>query len=271
MPELPEVEVTRRGLTPHVQGRKILRAVVRHAGLRWGVAADLPRRVAGQTVRRLARRGKYLLLECDAGALLLHLGMSGSLRVLPAAQPAGKHDHFDLLLDDGHVVRLTDPRRFGAVLWVTGDPAAHPLLAGLGPEPFSAAFDAGWLLEHSRGRSVAVKQALMDSRLVAGIGNIYASEALFRAGIDPRTPAGRIGPARYRRLAEAVREVLREAIQAGGSSLRNFVNSAGEAGHFQIRWQVYGRAGEPCPRCGRPIRSLRQGQRATFYCPRCQR
>lgn len=270
MPELPEVETTRRGLALHLVGQRIARAIVRNPGLRWEIAPGLSRRLEGQSIRALSRRGKYLLIECTAGCLILHLGMSGSLRLLPAATPAERHDHFDLVLENGWCMRLRDPRRFGAVLWTAGEPLHHPLLAGLGVEPLTRAFNARWLYQHTRGRTAAIKQVLMDGRGVAGIGNIYANEALFRAGIHPRTAAGDLGLARLAKLVQAVKTTLRLAIRAGGSSLRDFVGTTGEPGRFQQRYRVYGRTGQPCRRCGTPVRQLRLGQRATFYCPHCQ-
>jgi formamidopyrimidine-DNA glycosylase len=271
MPELPEVETTRRGVEPWLLNQRIREAVLRHRGMRWPVRADLSRLLAGHRIRRVDRRSKYLLLDCEAGWLILHLGMSGSLRIVPAQQAPGKHDHFDLVLDSGHALRLTDPRRFGAVLWQAGEPALHKLLRGLGPEPFDAAFDADWLYRRTRGRSAAIKNVLMDSRMVCGVGNIYANEALFRAAIRPARAAGRISRARCAGLVEAVRATLREAIEAGGSSLRDFVHADGSLGYFQQRYFVYGREGEPCRRCTAPIKALRIGQRSAFYCPRCQR
>jgi formamidopyrimidine-DNA glycosylase len=269
VPELPEVEVTRRGLAPRISGRTISGVVVREPRMRWPSPRGL-QRLAGQRVRTVSRRGKYLLLDCGAGHLILHLGMSGSLRVLPRGTPALKHDHFDLLLGD-RVLRLRDPRRFGAVLWTAADPQAHPLLAHLGVEPLSRGFDAGRLHALSRGARVNVKQFLMDGRRVVGVGNIYASESLFRAGISPRRAAGRLSRADCAALAREVKQTLREAIRAGGSSLRDFVGSDGAAGYFQQTYWVYDRAGQPCRRCGATVRRIVQGQRATFYCPGCQR
>jgi formamidopyrimidine-DNA glycosylase len=269
MPELPEVETTRRGIEPHLVGRILAGVVVRHRGLRWPVPRNLAAALRGQRVRSVTRRGKYLLIECERGVLILHLGMSGSLRVLPAGEPPGPYDHFDLLFDD-KVLRLRDPRRFGAVLWSRGAPNAHPLLAGLGVEPLSGAFDGDALHRAARSRRAAIKQVLMDSRVVAGVGNIYANESLFRAGIHPATPAGKLSRERCARLAAAVRETLLDAIAAGGSTLRDFVNPEGAAGYFQVRYFVYDREGEPCRTCGRPIKRIVQGQRSTFYCPRCQ-
>jgi formamidopyrimidine-DNA glycosylase len=270
MPELPEVETTRRGLEPHLVGRRVMGVAVRNPNLRWPVAPEISARLPGRLVRGVARRGKYLLVDCSGGWLILHLGMSGSLRILPAASPPGKHDHFDLTLDDGTLLRLRDPRRFGAVLWTETDALRHPLLARLGIEPLSPEFGGDWLYRQTRARSAAIKQVLMDGQVVAGVGNIYANEALFRAGIRPQTPARRIGRKRCGVLADAVRETLRLAIAAGGSTLRDFAGSDGAPGYFQQQYCVYGRAGQPCPQCGGPVAEVRQGQRSTCYCPGCQ-
>ncbi len=347
MPELPEVETTRRGLAPLLVGQRSRAAVVRNRALRQPVPRALPRLLAGATVSGVARRGKYLLITCggsdvsrEAGAplragmrpgesaqaadsavpgtrsttgrgsdvsreaaapleagirpgesapaadrempdtrtrtgrggtLILHLGMSGRLWVVDDATPPGPHDHFDLVLENGTVVRLRDPRRFGLVLWREGTALDHALLAGIGPEPLGPEFDGATLYRATRGRSAAIKLVLMDSRTVAGIGNIYANEALFRAGINPRNPARRVGRARCERLVKAVKQTLALAIDAGGSSLRDYVGSDGMAGNFQSQFMVYDRAGCPCPRCGAAIREIRQGQRSTFYCPKCQK
>lgn len=276
MPELPEVETTRRGLAPVVEQRRILRAVVRHRGLRQPVPRGLEQRLAGARVDALSRRGKYLLFSCEPvnherGTLLVHLGMSGRLWLVDARAAPEKHDHFDLVIDNGRVIRLRDPRRFGLVLWLKGDPLAHPLLRDIGPEPLTADFGGAVLHRATRPRSAAIKPVIMDGHVVAGVGNIYANEALFRAGIDPRTPAKRVSRARCDALVREIRAVLGEAIDAGGSSLRDYVGSDGMAGHFQNRFFVYGRSGEPCMRCGTAIRELRQGQRATCWCPRCQK
>jgi formamidopyrimidine-DNA glycosylase len=271
MPELPEVETTRRGLEPHLLGRRVTKIIVRNPNLRWPVSPELAVRLPGRLIRAVSRRGKYLLVDCSGGWVIIHLGMSGSLRVLPAATAAGKHDHLDLCLDDGQLVRLRDPRRFGAVLWAESDALRHPLLAGLGVEPLSSAFHGEGLYRQTRARRAAIKQVLMDGRTVAGVGNIYANEALFRAGIRPQTPAHRIGRKRCGKLALAVQETLRLAIAAGGSTLRDFVGSDGAPGYFQQQYWVYGRHGLPCRRCGSPILELRQGQRSSCYCPSCQR
>lgn len=270
MPELPEVETVRRGLAPHLCGRRLLGAVVREARLRWPVPADLGTRLAGRHIEGLARRGKYLLLTLDRGHLILHLGMSGNLRLVAAGTPAARHDHVDLPLDDGQTLRYHDPRRFGAVLW-SDDPGRHPLLAGLGIEPFDDAFDGGWLHAASRGVRAPVKNWLMDAHVVVGIGNIYANEALFHAGIHPLAQAGRLTGPRCRRLAVAIRDTLARAIEAGGSTLRDFVDGHGRPGYFQQTYYVYGRAGQPCRQCGGTLRLTRLGGRATSYCPACQR
>jgi formamidopyrimidine-DNA glycosylase len=271
MPELPEVETTRRGLKPHLEGQRIKTAVVRNRALRLPVPRNLPQLVAATTVRHVGRRGKYLLIDCGRGTLIVHLGMSGRLWLVDAATRPERHDHFDLVMASGAVVRLRDPRRFGLVLWHPGDALSHPLLKDIGPEPLGDEFDGAWLYRATRNRSVAIKQALMDSHLVAGVGNIYANEALFRAGINPKTPAQRIGLARYQLLAAKIRETLKLAIGAGGSSLRDYVGSDGQAGHFQNNFLVYGRAEHPCLSCDTPVRAFVQAQRATYYCPRCQR
>ncbi len=270
MPELPEVETVLRGLQPHLQGRRLQGAVVREGRLRWPVPADLDTRLKGRTIRALRRRGKYLLLELDLGGLILHLGMSGSLRILTRPETPGPHDHVDLLLEGGRCLRLHDPRRFGAIL-LSDAPDHHPLIAHLGDEPLADEFDGTRLYALTRGRQVAIKQLLMDARLIVGVGNIYANEALFHAGIDPRLPAGRLSRPRCGRLAAAIRETLLRAIAAGGSSLRDFVDSRGKPGYFQQTYSVYGRAGEPCRRCGTSIRSFRQGGRSSYVCPICQR
>ena len=272
MPELPEVETTRRGIAPGLEGRRVVGLRVGEPRLRWPVpVARLRRELVGTRVERVERRAKYLLLRTAVGTALLHLGMSGSLRLLPATTPPGVHDHVDLLLDDGSCLRLRDPRRFGALLWTRRDPLQHPLLRELGPEPFDPRFDGAYLHALARGRRAAVKPFLMDGHVVVGVGNIYASEALFRAGIDPRRAAGRVAAARYALLADAVRAVLAEAIEAGGTTLRDYTGGHGEAGWFRIRLAVYGRAGEACPACGAEVRVLTLGQRSSFYCGRCQR
>ncbi|MCK9201546.1 MAG: bifunctional DNA-formamidopyrimidine glycosylase/DNA-(apurinic or apyrimidinic site) lyase [Gallionella sp.] len=271
MPELPEVETTRRGLEPHLVGATVAEVVVRNPKLRWPIPADLPQLLRGRTIVTLHRRAKYLLVEFEHGTLILHLGMSGSLRILPAKMPPEKHDHFDLVLSSGMLMRLRDPRRFGAVLWHEGAPAQHPLLAALGPEPLDSDFDAAHLYRATRDRSISIKQCIMDNHVVVGVGNIYANEALFRAGIKPQLAAGKLSRERCVRLVEEIRTTLQEAIAQGGSTLRDFVNSDGKPGYFQQHYWVYGRAGESCRRCGTPIKQIKQGQRSSFFCPHCQR
>ena len=270
MPELPEVETTRKGILPHVRDRDIARVTVRQPALRWPVSAGLGSTLPGQRFLTVARRGKYLLLGTGHGTLLIHLGMSGSLRVLPAPTPAGKHDHVDIEFSDQTLLRFTDPRRFGCLLWVTGDTMSHPLLRQLGPEPLEDGFDGDYLWRLSRGRRAPVKAFIMDSRVVVGVGNIYANEALFLAGILPGRQAGRIARARYAGLADAIGTVLRRAIAAGGTTLRDFTNSSGDPGYFKQSLNVYGRAGLQCNRCRSELREIRQGGRSTVFCPRCQ-
>src|SRR5512133_2461174 len=254
MPELPEIETIRSGIALHVIGATVTRAVVREARLRVPVPPQLSKMLAGARIEAVERRAKYLLLRCSTGTLLVHLGMSGSLRVLPSETLPQRHDHVDILLDNQQLLRLRDPRRFGVLLFTTGDPLDHPALAELGPEPLSDAFSGELLFARSRKRSLAIKSFLMDQRIVVGVGNIYASEALFRAGIAPQLPAGAISHARYERLAAAVRAVLNEAIIAGGTTLRDFQNAEGKPGYFAIQLQVYGREGEGCVVCGKKIR-----------------
>lgn len=269
MPELPEVEVTRRGIEKRVAGQRLDRAVLRAPSLRYPLPSGLAGRLAGRRLEAVKRRGKYLLLDFGDGHLLIHLGMSGSLRFVAPDTPPGKHDHADFIFG-ATVLRLTDPRRFGALLWLEGDPLAHPLLADLGIEPLSRNFTPQWLQRALAGKRIAIKPALMDGRRVVGIGNIYASESLFAAGIDPRRAASSISLTRLARLVPAIKATLRAAIRAGGSTLRDFCGPDG-MGDFQVRHQVYDRAGEPCLQCGSTIRQIRQGQRSTYYCPRCQR
>jgi formamidopyrimidine-DNA glycosylase len=272
VPELPEVETVRRGVTPHVVGRAIRQVVVREPRLRWPVEVDLAARSRGQRIVATDRRGKYLLLLLDSGdRLLIHLGMSGRLYVLDRGHPLLKHDHVDIELDDDRLLRFHDPRRFGAVLlWERGN-VPHPLLAGMGPEPFSDDFDGDYLHRLARGRRAPVKSFVMDGRVVVGAGNIYAAEALFRAGLRPTRPAGRLTKPEAARLAESIRDVLAAAIEQGGTTLRDFAGANGEAGYFQQDLYVYGRDGEPCRRCGTEIKGLRLGNRASCYCPHCQR
>ncbi|HAF43612.1 MAG TPA: DNA-formamidopyrimidine glycosylase [Gallionellaceae bacterium] len=271
MPELPEVETTLRGLAPHLTGQQVGDVIIRNPRLRWPIPADLPELLRGHTIRRMWRRAKYLLVEFDHGTLILHLGMSGSLRILTGSAPALPHEHFDLLLQNGTLMRLRDPRRFGAVLWHEGDIAAHPQLASLGPEPLEKEFTGDYLYAATRKRKAAIKLLIMDNHMVVGVGNIYANEALFRAGIKPQLAAGKLSRERCTLLCKTTREVLRAAIKKGGSSLRDYVDSDGKQGYFQQEYFVYGKAGEPCRRCGTTVKQIRQGQRASFYCPHCQR
>lgn len=272
MPELPEVETTRRGLAPLVQGREIEAVWIRQRQLRWPLARKLDA-IQGWTIRRMERRAKWLLWRFDQGSLLWHLGMSGSFRAWP--QPpaqAGPHDHIDIAIRAGHLIRYTDPRRFGAVLWQPGaDPLVHPRLARLGPEPLEDGFDGNWLWRVSRGRRASVKQFIMDAHVVVGVGNIYAAEALFVAGIHPKRAAGAISQRRYNRLADAIRDTLIRAIEVGGTSLRDFTVGDGTPGYFGQKLQVYGKAGQPCPKCHRPLKTATIGQRATVWCGHCQR
>ena len=277
MPELPEVEVTRRGVAPHIEGRAVRAVVLRRDGLRWPFPAALGEQLSGQTIGLTGRRGKYLLIHFQHGTLIIHLGMSGHLRVLPPGTEALKHDHFDLVvsgIDGEQVLRLTDPRRFGAVLWhdlADGPLDTHALLRGLGVEPLEGAFTGQLLFEKTRNRGTNIKQVLLAGDIVVGVGNIYCSESLFRAGINPKTPARRIGLARYEKLAQAIRDVLAEAIIQGGSTLRDFLHVNGQSGYFQQTYFTYNRTGQPCRVCGAPIRQIVQGQRSTFYCVNCQK
>lgn len=278
MPELPEVEVTRRGVAPHIEGRAVRAVLLRRDGLRWPFPPALGEQLSGQTIGLTGRRGKYLLIHFRHGTLIIHLGMSGHLRVLPTGTEAQKHDHFDLVVEDAdggsQVLRMTDPRRFGAVLWhdeADGPLDGHALLRGLGTEPLEGGFTGRLLFEKTRNKGTNIKQVLMAGDIVVGVGNIYCSESLFRAGINPKTPARRIGLARYEKLAQSIRDVLAEAIVQGGSTLRDFIGVNGQSGYFQQTYFTYNRAGKPCRVCGAPIRQIVQGQRSTFYCVNCQK
>jgi formamidopyrimidine-DNA glycosylase len=277
MPELPEVEVTRRGVAPHIEGRVVEQVVLRREGLRWPFPPNLGALLAGHRILATGRRGKYLLIEFEHGTLIVHLGMSGHLRVLPPGIEPRKHDHFDLVVngpEGKQVLRLHDPRRFGAVLWHgkdEGELEQHLLLRGLGVEPLGEAFSGDLLWRETRKRSAPIKQVLLAGDIVVGVGNIYACESLFRAAINPKTPASRISRARYDRLAEAIKDILAAAIVQGGSTLRDFIAVNGQSGYFQQTYFVYDRAGVPCRNCGSPVRQIKQGQRSTFYCVQCQR
>jgi formamidopyrimidine-DNA glycosylase len=270
MPELPEVETTRAGLAPHLEGRRIAKVTLRRPDLRWPIPPEVAERLPGERIDAVRRRAKYLLLDTAAGSALLHLGMSGSLRVLPGTTPVTVHDHVDIAMEGGRVLRFNDPRRFGCLLWQPlGE--THELLRALGPEPLSDDFDAEHLFLRSRGRSAPVKAFLMDQRIVVGVGNIYAAEALFEAGISPLRAAGRVSRERYVVLADAVKRILAHAIARGGTTLRDFISPDGAPGYFEQELSAYGRGGAPCPRCGRVLKQASIGQRATVWCGHCQR
>lgn len=271
MPELPEVETTLRGIAPHIEGQIINGVEIRESRLRWPIPENLGSLISGRRIGRPERRAKYLLLPIDgAGTLIIHLGMSGSLRIVDQSLAPRKHDHVDLRLSNGSSLRYHDPRRFGCLL-LTDTPASHALIKDLGPEPLASTFNGAYLHGLSRGRKTAIKTFVMDGHVVVGVGNIYASESLFRAGISPLRLAGEVSLQRYEKLAIAIREVLEAAIQQGGTTLRDFVNPEGKPGYFRQTLKVYERAGEPCRNCETPIRMFRQGQRATYWCPKCQR
>lgn len=269
MPELPEVETSRRGIAPYIEGQRIDRVVVRDRRLRWPVARDLEDRLAGATIESVGRRAKYLLLNTNHGSAIIHLGMSGSVFIVERDTPAALHEHFDLELGSGQALRFRDPRRFGSLHW-SDDPMKHRLIRDLGPEPLGEAFDGEWLWNRSRGRRVAVKQFIMNAANVVGVGNIYASESLFLAGINPKRAAGRVSRPRYDRLAATIRQVLQKAIKAGGTTLRDFYGGDGEPGYFRHELAVYDREGDPCITCKTPVTAIVQGQRRTYYCKRCQ-
>ncbi len=271
MPELPEVETIRCGLAPLIVGQQIERVVVRTPSLRWPIPSKLSRVLRGQAVLAIERRAKYLVFRLPNGNVIMHLGMSGQLRLRRGYEPPGRHDHVDIFFKNGNCLRFRDPRRFGSILWSPTDPLAHPLIVKSGPEPLSTALHGLYLYGRSRGRRVSVKQFIMDQRVVSGIGNIYANEALFAARIHPVTPAGRLSLRRYQHLVAAIKKTLRKAIAAGGTTTRDFHDESGQAGYFQLKLQVYGRGNKPCFVCGATVRQIRNGQRSTFYCPRCQR
>jgi formamidopyrimidine-DNA glycosylase len=270
MPELPEVETTRRGLEPRLIGKTLRAAKVRDGRLRWPVPRNINAQLAGKKLVSIKRRGKYLLFDFGNIFQIVHLGMSGSLRFVQKDAPPAVHDHVDWVFSGNEILRLRDPRRFGAIL-LTHDPVTHPLLAHLGPEPLTPDFDGDYLRSLSRGRKTSIKNLIMDSRVVVGVGNIYASESLFRAGIRPGRAAGRLTKAECERLAVAIKVTLQNAVNAGGSSLRDYVSTDGELGYFQLHTKVYDRQGLPCKVCGTPIKKLKTGQRSTFYCPACQK
>lgn len=269
MPELPEVETTRRGILPALQNHRIAHVIVRNRGLRWPIAADFAAQLIGQKISNVQRRAKYLLIQLERGTVIWHLGMSGSLRILPAHVPHRAHDHVDVILETGHLLRFNDPRRFGCAIW-TDDVEHHKLLQALGPEPLNDEFNVEYLAAKAKGRSVSIKQFIMNATIVVGVGNIYASEALFHAGIRPRRAAGRIKRDELKKLVKSIKKVLSNAIQQGGTTLRDYVNANGTPGYFRQKLFVYERAGEPCRKCKSLIVQITQGQRSTYYCPSCQ-
>jgi formamidopyrimidine-DNA glycosylase len=270
MPELPEVETSRRGIAPWIENQAVTKVIIRDRRLRWPVSGDVDRNLPGQTIDSVRRRAKYLLFETGAGTMMLHLGMSGSVRIIEAGEPPMKHDHVDIQLASGKALRFRDPRRFGSVIWAK-DPLSHALIRDLGPEPLSDEFSGEHLRQRAQGRKVSVKQFIMNAHIVVGVGNIYASESLFRAGIHPKRRAGRISAGRMLDLAAAIKSVLEQAIEAGGTTLRDFHGGDGEPGYFRQQLDVYDRGGFPCRRCGTPITAIVLGQRSTFYCKSCQR
>jgi len=271
LPELPEVETTRRGIEPHIENNKVSKVILRRKTLRWPITPALSKDLPGETIQSVSRRGKYLLLATQKGCLLIHLGMSGSLRIVESSRAAAKHDHVDVVFANNKVLRYTDPRRFGCILWETEPIEAHPLLASLGPEPLEDNFHTDYLFKKSRRRNVVVKTFIMDSKVVVGVGNIYANESLFLAGISPKRSAGKISKPRYEKLVECIQQVLQQAIDVGGTTLKDFTGSDGEPGYFAQSLHVYGRRGEPCHGCNGTLKEIRQGQRSTVYCPQCQK
>lgn len=271
MPELPEVETTKRGIIPHLIAQSVIEVVVRQHQLRWRIPGNLMIDLPGQRIHDVTRRGKYLLIHVEKGVIIIHLGMSGHLRILPADAIGQKHDHVDILLSNNYMLRYTDPRRFGAVLWTTENPFSHPLLISLGPEPLSKEFTGAYLFQEAQNRKIAVKLFIMDSHNIVGVGNIYANEALFLAGINPAQPVNKISLQKYQLLAQSIKKVLSAAIKSGGTTLRNFFGSEGKPGYFKQKLYVYGRAGEKCKKCESILKEIRLGQRSTVFCPKCQR
>jgi len=271
VPELPEVETTKRGIEPHITNKRVKEVIIRQKRLRWDVPNSLSAELTGHSITTVNRRGKYLLLESTKGTLLMHLGMSGSLRIVNSELVADKHDHVDIVFDNGKALRFTDPRRFGCLLWEQDTIDSHPLLANLGPEPLSEDFDSSYLYIVSRGRSAAIKTFVMNSKVVVGVGNIYAAEALFMAGINPKRAAGKVSKATYEKLIPCIKEILQNAINLGGTTLRDFTDSSGEPGYFKQSLNVYGRGGEECVQCKKLLTEIRLGQRSTVYCKNCQK
>ena len=271
MPELPEVETTRKGIAPYVVGEVVKDVIVRERRLRWPVPTSLKRNIKHRLIRKLRRRAKYLLFYTDNGCMIIHLGMSGSLRIVKTGTAHEKHDHVDIVFESGRSLRFRDPRKFGTILWTSEDPMQHKLIQSLGPEPLEKEFNAHYLFQKSLKRTQTIKTLIMDSRIVAGIGNIYANEALFLAGINPDRKAGSVSRERYTKLVTAIKKVLKLAIKKGGTTLRDFINGEGKPGYFRNELKVYDRAGEPCPKCKTPIKVKRVGQRSTFFCSNCQK
>lgn len=270
MPELPEVETTKRGIAPYLEGKRILALDIRERRLRWTIESGIESQIIGNTIQTVTRRAKYLLFQLEHGIMIVHLGMSGSLRILPAYQPRQLHDHIDLIVENEHCLRLRDPRRLGSWLWHLGAINTHPLLKNLGPEPLEPGFDGNCLFKAAKNRRIAIKLLIMNSHVVSGVGNIYASEALFLAGIHPQLSCRDLTLPRYNKLAEAIQQVLTQAIIQGGTTLRDFSQADGKPGYFVNSLQVYGRTNEPCLRCQHPIQAMQIGQRMSFFCPHCQ-
>ena len=271
MPELPEVETTRSGITPHIKGQKITQVTIRHFKLRWPIPSDLASVLAGQTIHDIRRRAKYLLFQCDSGTLIIHLGMSGHLQIVSESDSIAKHSHLDIKLENEVILRFTDPRRFGAVLWTSEPIEQHSLLNHLGPEPLSDDFSADYLYKITRNRRTTIKIFIMNGQHVVGVGNIYANEALFLAGIHPKILAGKVSKAKAHTLVNVIKEVLAKAIEAGGTTLKDFKKSDGKPGYFAQQLHVYGREGEKCTQCGTAIKHFKEAQRATYFCPQCQK
>ena len=271
MPELPEVETSRRGIEPHLHNRKISKVIIRQHKLRWPIPKDLPSLVEGQKIREVCRRAKYIYLKLDNGNIIIHLGMSGSLRICTSKAVPEKHDHIDIIVSSKKILRLRDPRKFGCVLWQAGEISQHKLISPLGPEPLEDDFDARYLHDTASKRTCSIKSLIMNSHIVVGVGNIYASEALFRAGINPKRRAGNISLPRIQKLVDAIKLTLSLAIDEGGTTLRDFTGISGQPGYFAQKLLVYGRAGEPCTVCGNTIKQITQQARSTFYCSMCQR
>ncbi|MCK5897514.1 MAG: bifunctional DNA-formamidopyrimidine glycosylase/DNA-(apurinic or apyrimidinic site) lyase [Methylococcales bacterium] len=270
MPELPEVETICNGIRPHIKAKTIINVVVREPQLRWRIPEDFADIVTGLKITNVTRRGKYCLLEANTGSVILHLGMSGSLRIVTENQPLKAHDHVDFIFEDQTILRFNDPRKFGAVLWGQGDVFEHRLLKDLGPEPLTTGFNGALLHQQALKRRKAVKNFIMDGHVVVGVGNIYASESLFMAAIHPERAAGQVSLAEYQTLARAIKSVLEKAIAQGGTTLKDFINADGKAGYFSQALQVYGRAGKLCYQCQSPITKIIIGQRASYFCNQCQ-